>query len=141
VKTGAVAVGCGVAFACALLLAMAGGVSRAATTLAGAQQDFVLNCAGCHKFDGSGSERVPALFQVGRVLAAPGGRQYLGRVPGVAQAPLSDARLAALLNWLLAEFGGAAPAPPYSAAEVAALRAAPLRDPMAARAALLPSAP
>jgi len=139
-STGARRARCGVALAGALLLAAAGG-SRAATTLAGARQDFVLNCAGCHKFDGSGSQRVPALSQTGRVLATPGGRQYLARVPGVAQAPLSDARLAALLNWLLAEFGGGAPAPLYTAAEVAALRAAPLRDPMAARAALLPSPP
>jgi hypothetical protein len=76
------------------------------------------------------------------VLAVPGGREYLARVPGVAQAPLSDVRLAALLNWLLAELGGAPPVSPYTAAEVGALRAAPLRDPVAARAALLvPAAP
>jgi hypothetical protein len=53
---------------------------------------------------------------------------------------LSDARLAALLNWLLAEIGGGPATPPYEAAEVGALRAVPLRDPIAARAALLGAA-
>jgi hypothetical protein len=33
------------------------------------------------------------------------------------------------LNWVLAEFSGAAPSPPYGADEVHALRRAPLRDP------------
>jgi mono/diheme cytochrome c family protein len=125
-----------------VLLASFAAPAAAAMTLRGEPADFVLNCAGCHKFDGSGSARVPVLTEMGRVLAVPGGREYLARVPGVAQAPLSDARLAALLNWLLAELGGAPPASPYTAAEVGALRAAPLRDPVAARAALLvPAAP
>jgi hypothetical protein len=73
---------------------------------------------------------------VASLLDAEGGRAYLGRVPGVAQAPLSDARLARLLNWVLAHYSDRAPAPPYSAAEVAALRQTPLRDTRAARAAL-----
>ena len=98
--------------------------------------DYVLSCAGCHKLDGSGSARVPSLHDTGAVLARGGGRDYLLRVPGAAQAPLSDARLAAVLNFVLTEFGGAAPQPPFSADEVAAARATPLRDPRSVRAAL-----
>jgi mono/diheme cytochrome c family protein len=108
------------------------GESLAPTAL----HDYVLSCAGCHKLDGSGSARVPTLHGTGRLLARAGGRDYLLRVPGAAQAPLSDARLAALLNWTLAHFGGVAPLPPFSAEEVAAARATPLRDPRQARAAL-----
>ena len=106
-----------------------------ATAAAAAERDdFVLHCAGCHKFDGSGSEVVPALDEIGAVFALEGGgRQYIGRVPGVAQAPLNDERLAALLNWLLGEFGQTTARPAYSADEVRQLRAQPLRDPIAAR--------
>ncbi len=100
------------------------------------RHDYVLHCAGCHKPDGSGSQVVPSLADMGRVFAARGGREYLIRVPGVAQAPLSDEKLASLLNWLLAEHAGAL-ALPYTAAEVRRHRAQPLRDPLAARKAIL----
>ena len=105
----------------------------AAAAPAAERDDFVLHCAGCHKPDGSGSAVVPALDQVGTVYAVANGRQYLAQVPGVAQAPLDDIRLAALLNWLLKEFGDTTPQPPYDGAEVGRLRARPLRDPVAAR--------
>jgi len=95
--------------------------------------DYLLNCAGCHRTDATGSEEVPALTQVAPFLATPAGRAYLVRVPGVAQAPLSDERVAALLNWALTEFGGAGEFAPYTAAEVATLRADPLRDPLRER--------
>lgn len=101
----------------------------AAADDAGPRFDYLLNCAGCHRADATGSSEVPALTEMASFLATPQGRTYLVRVPGVAQAPLSDERLAALLNWTLVEFGGADRFTAYSAAEVAALRAEPLRDP------------
>lgn len=101
--------------------------------------DYLLNCAGCHRFDGSGSERVPSLHEVGRIASLAGGREYIVRVPGVAQAPLDDERLAALLNWLLRRFGDTAPAPAYDAADVGRLRSRPYLDPLAARASLAAS--
>jgi mono/diheme cytochrome c family protein len=96
--------------------------------------DYLLNCAGCHRTDASGSTSIPPLTRIAPLLATPRGRAYLVRVPGVAQAPLSDERLAALLNWALDEFGGAKAFVPYSAAEVASLRTDPLRDPLGERA-------
>ncbi len=60
----------------------------------------------------------------------PGGREYLVRVPGVAAAPLSDADLAELLNWLLWRFDGGhlqADFRPYASEEVGNLRKRPLR--------------
>jgi hypothetical protein len=68
---------------------------------------------------------------VGKFLRVPGGREFLVQVPGVAQAPLDDAALAGVLNWMLARFGkGDAPADfaPYTAAEVGRLRQRPLTD-------------
>lgn len=123
----------------ALGLAVRLAVCLAAPALLGASpaHDYVLHCAGCHRLDGSGSDRVPAFDEIGTVLAHDGGRQYLSRVPGAAQAPLTDARLAALLNWLVEQFVGALPVPAYSAAEVGLLRSAPLRDPRHTRACIV----
>ncbi|HEY8494034.1 MAG TPA: hypothetical protein VIN04_09080 [Myxococcota bacterium] len=129
--------------AAALLLGLAAGGAAGARTLAGPELDYVLQCMGCHLEDGSGApgHGVPSLVGVGRFLRAPGGRAYLVRVPGVAHAPLDDAALAALLNWMLARFdpetAGAPDFVPYEADEVARLRAEPLLDAAAQRRALL----
>ena len=102
-----------------------------------AAEDYVLHCSGCHRADGRGTPGVvPSLRTLAPLLARPGAREYLARVPGVAQAPLDDARLAALLDWVLRELSGLRDAPPYTAAELASWRRTPLRDPKAARAAL-----
>ncbi len=103
-------------------------------------EDYALHCAACHGLDGTGGV-LPSLHGRAKLVAAPGGREYMARVPGVAQAALSDERLARLLNWVLAEFSGAKPKPPYTAPEVGRLRADPFRDPLAARRAVLDAAP
>jgi hypothetical protein len=97
-----------------------------------AWQHWALNCQGCHRPDGTGSDgTAPGLAHtVGKFLRVPGGRDYLGRVPGVAASPLSDADLAEVLNFMLWRFDAAhVPASfvPYTAAEVAHLRSQPLR--------------
>ncbi|HBK91701.1 MAG TPA: cytochrome C [Parvularcula sp.] len=97
-----------------------------------ARMNWMLNCQGCHQADakGSAAARTPAMAgEVARFLGVEGGREYLTRVPGVANAGLSDDQLAELLNWTLATFD-AAHLPesftPFSAAELAAGRKAPL---------------
>ena len=95
--------------------------------------DYALNSQGCHRADGTGTPgSVPALAgSVAKFLKVPGGREFLGRVPGVAQAPLDDAALAAVLNWMLERFDrDDVPADfhPYTADEVHALRGKPLTD-------------
>jgi hypothetical protein len=119
----------GVVAAAAVLAAVLDAGS--ASAVGGAALDYVLNCQGCHRADGAGTpDSVPPLAgSVGRFLRVPGGREYLVRVPGVAQAPLDDAALAAVLNWMLARFGGddvPAGFVPYAAAEVGRLRRVPL---------------
>jgi mono/diheme cytochrome c family protein len=97
----------------------------------------MLHCSGCHRPDGTGVPgTTPSLHGIGALLDRAGGRRYLASVPGVAQAPLDDAALAALLDWVIATWSDAPPSPPYAAEEIARLRARPLRDPVAARAAL-----
>ena len=105
-------------------------------------QDYVLECRGCHGARGEGVPgNVPSLAQTARFPATPRGRAYLVRVPGVAGSQISDARIAALLNWMLRELASDPPAPddfaPYSEAEVARTRSHPLLDPLAERAAAL----
>ena len=106
------------------------------------RSDYLIHCTGCHAHDGSGHVgRVPALRnQVGHFLNVAGGREFLVRIPGVAQSPLNNERTAAVLNWILREFGGDSTAQgfkPYNAAEIARHRDDPLLDPAAERARLL----
>lgn len=92
-----------------------------------ALHDYMLNCMGCHQREGSGVEgKVPTLVGMDRHLDSPRGREYLIRVPGVAQSGLSDSRLAVLMNWALVEFGSG-DFDPYTEREVARWRANPLR--------------
>ena len=73
-----------------------------------AQSNYMLNCQGCHLADGSGLPgSVPSMRGfVGSFLSVPGGRDFLVQVPGSANAPLSDAELAELLNWILTTMSG-----------------------------------
>ena len=120
---------------------LAPGVAAAQGT-SGPALDYAVTCQGCHRADGAGTPgTVPALAgSVGKFLRVPGGREFLVRVPGVAQAPLDDTALAAVLNWMLDRFGrddvpkGVVP---YAAAEVGRLRRRPLTDLDGARRQLL----
>lgn len=69
-------------------------------------QDYVLNCMGCHgvRAEGVPGKIPPLAHALGRFLGSAAGRNYVLRVPGAANSALSDAQLAAVLNWLLAEF-------------------------------------
>lgn len=135
------------------LLLLAGGASsparatdyapgRPLETFAGARADFALRCKGCHGLAGEGTPgHVPGLAGfVGRFTHLPAGRDYLMRVPGVARSVLDDARLADVLNWMLATYGGDRVAPdftPYTAEEVGDARRRPLADRAAVRARLV----
>jgi cytochrome c553 len=97
-----------------------------------AWQNWTLNCQGCHRPDATGSAgTAPALAgSVARFLHVPGGREYLGRVPGVATSPLSDADLSELVNWLLWRFDRdhvPKSFQPYTPEELGRLRTSPLR--------------
>jgi mono/diheme cytochrome c family protein len=96
-------------------------------TTAGA---YLLYCGGCHGISGHSSDTaVPSLRgQVDAFLCLPEGREYVVRLPNVAFAPLGDAQLAALMNFVvgLGKTREGKGDPPYTAAEVGALRRKPL---------------
>ena len=104
--------------------------------------DYTLHCQGCHQAAGTGlAGAVPALKDsIARIASLPGGREYVARVPGVAQSQLDDEAVARLLNWLVAYFDRAHLADgfrPFTAEEVGPLRRRPLVDASKVRAALV----
>lgn len=115
----------------------------AAPAWADPRSDYLLHCAGCHRPDGTGlPPSVPSLVgPLGTIAASPQGRDYLARVPGAAQAPLNDAELTAVLNWVLHEFNAAtlpASFEPLKAREVGRSRSRVLADPLRLRAEIWP---
>jgi hypothetical protein len=123
-------------------------LSWAGANVAWAYQPIVnyqLRCMGCHLADGSGQPgRVPSIRRsLVRFSATPEGRDYVIRVPGVAQSPLSDEDTAALLNWMARNLSDLKVPPgfvDYSEAEIHSLRDRPLVRVSAIRARLLKTA-
>jgi len=100
--------------------------------------NFQLQCMGCHQRDGSGQRgRVPSLRRTLVPMSSlPQGREFVMRVPGVAQAPLSDEDIAAVLNWMVRHMSDIRITPgfkDYSADEIHRERSRPLTDVTVAR--------
>jgi cytochrome c553 len=122
-----------------LLLAATG---LAVSALAGAAsaspgQDYMLYCMGCHGAEAQGvAGKIPPLAgALARFMRTSEGRNYVLRVPGAANSALSDARLAAVLNWLTERYGAPdEPRPaPFTEEEVTLARRVPLANVQAAR--------
>jgi len=99
---------------------------------------YLLHCGGCHLPDGRGvPPAVPSLRDdLGHIVAVPGGREYLVQVPGASQAPVSDAVLTRIINWILVEFNSSTLTPvfrPLSVSEVSQARKRVLTDPLKTR--------
>jgi cytochrome c553 len=117
--------------AVALALALVGAAD------AGPDQDYMLYCMGCHGSEARGVPgKIPPLAgSLARFMRTPEGRDYLLRVPGAANSALSDAQLAAVLNWLAMRYpAGQEPEPaPFTVEEVTRARRTPLADVKATR--------
>jgi len=93
--------------------------------------NYQLHCMGCHRADGAGEQgRLPSMRRtLVPFSAVPDGREFLLRVPGSAQSPLSDAELAVLMNWMVRNLSDL-PLPAdfvdYTAEEVGRVRHRPL---------------
>lgn len=103
----------------------------------------MLNCQGCHGPDAQGSVAadVPRMKDfVGNFLKVPGGREFLVQVPGSANASISDAELAELLNWMIPAVSGEHMPEvfePYTREEITRLRYSPEEDVVGTRAKLI----
>jgi mono/diheme cytochrome c family protein len=128
-----------------LVLAVAACASMAATAAAADQSpqvNYMIHCMGCHLADGSGAPpQVPDVRgEMGRLLGADGGREYLVQIPGAATSPISDRDLAAVINYMLQTFSAAtlpAAFAPFTEDEVKRLRPQWLNDPEPVRRRLL----
>jgi len=107
-----------------------------------ARQNYLLHCMGCHGENGEGLEgQVPDMrTDLAQLLASPGGRAYVLRVPGVTQSTLEPELVAEVLNYTVREFGGRAAAgsvAPFTGDEVAEARTKPLLEITATRASVV----
>lgn len=107
-------------------------------------QDYMLHCMGCHGTEAQGVPgKIPPLANaLTRFMRTAQGRDYVLRVPGAANSALSDAQLAAVLNWLATTYdtGAKAQSPaPFTSAEVSRTRHTPLVSVLAARSAVVKS--
>ncbi len=122
------------------LLGVTAAVGSAAR--AGPAQDYALHCMGCHGANAQGVPgKVPPLaHSLVRFMNNAAGRRYVLRVPGAANSMLSDAQLAAVLNWVVTQFDAdelGATTPRFGEQEVAANRHTPMAGVLATRAAVL----
>jgi hypothetical protein len=107
-----------------------------------AHVNYMLHCQGCHLPQAEGLDgRVPPMKDfVGYFLRSDEGREFLIRVPGVAQSALSSDELAELMNWLVLTYS-ADQLPetfePFTRIEVDRLRTDPVADPESTRERLL----
>ena len=123
------------ALAIALLLAATGAGVALAASEPSPRANYILRCAGCHGMEGLGTE-------VGGVPAFPGsvatlandeeGRTYVVHVPGVVGSSLTEAEIAAVLNYVVERWGETS-APAFTPEEVARRRAEPVPDVVAYR--------
>lgn len=94
--------------------------------------NYQMLCQGCHTENGRGFRSVPKIDgTIGHFLRSQQGREYLVRVPGSANAYLSDTELAEVLNWMIVRFAGNSKPnnwQKYSAGEVSQYRAQPLLE-------------
>ncbi len=125
----------------ALSILMINEDSRSAPTR-DAATNYMLNCQGCHKADGSGQPgRVPPLRNsVSRFLSIAEGRAYLGRVPGTSESMLGDRDRAEVLNWIVTVFDREHLPPtftPYTEEELARYRHDPVSQAGTERARIL----
>ncbi len=99
---------------------------------------YALKCSGCHSPSGAGAPASgipPFPGFIGPLARRDEGRLYITHVPGVRAANLADAELAAVLNYVMAEWAGtdAEPPEPFTAEEVARLRAVEIENVVAYR--------
>ncbi len=119
-----------------VMTALAGLVG--ARAFAAPAQDYMLHCMGCHGAHAEGVPgKVPPLAHaLARFMRTPAGRNYVLRVPGAANSALSDARLAAVLNWIAERYDGdelSKSIARFTAQEVASQRHTPLAAVLATR--------
>ena len=113
-------------------------LASATSAPADVRSDYLLHCGGCHLPDARGAPpKVPDMRnELSWLLSSQKGRDYLVQAPGASQAPVTDERLAEIVNWLLTEYNADTLPPdfkPLTTEEVSAARKHVLTNPIKAR--------
>jgi len=103
------------------------------TATRSASVNYVLHCSGCHAMDGTGNGHVDIpdfRNSVGAFAHDEDGRTYLVHVPGVVNSGLSNAEIAAVMNYVLKRWSDVyeTGVPAYTTEEVAERLAVPVTD-------------
>ncbi|WP_237133300.1 cytochrome C [Pseudohongiella sp. O18] len=100
----------------------------------GPQYMYLLHCGGCHIENGSGMPpAIPDLrITMPKLASHDEGRAYMVQVPGASQAPVTDAQLTEIMNWMLRTFAEGT-FRPYTESEVTQHRANKVLDILALR--------
>lgn len=100
----------------------------------GPQYMYLLHCGGCHIENGSGMPpAIPDLrVTMPKLATHDEGRAYMVQVPGASQAPVTDAQLTEIMNWMLRTFAEGSHQP-YTVSEVTRHRANKVLDILALR--------
>lgn len=103
--------------------------------LSQAQINYMLQCQGCHKADAKGiPPDTPDMTEYGAAfMQSEAGRAYWTSVPGAANAPLNDAELADVLNYIATDIIGAKNIELYTESEVHQYRSRKMQDVYAVR--------
>ena len=105
----------------------------------GPKANYLLRCSGCHGTKGAGTVEggiPPFPGFVGPLVSDDAGRTYVMHVPGVVGSSLSDAEIAAVLNYVVGNWSDGTPAP-FTTEEVVRRRAEPMPDLIAYRRAIV----
>lgn len=128
-----------------LLAALTATMAAAQPPSRSPRTNYMVNCQGCHLPGGEGvyGKVPPMRGHLANFLMVPGGREFLIRVPGVANSTLNDDDLTALMNWLVPAMGPDVPDgfAPYTTDEIRRLRHMRLQDVGTLRAALIDQMP
>lgn len=99
-----------------------------------ARTNYILHCAGCHGMQGLGTLEggiPPFPDSIGHIVSADIGRTYVMHVPGVISTDMSDAEIAAVMNYIIDEWSDGGPL--FTAEEVTRRRALTVGDVVAFR--------
>lgn len=96
---------------------------------ASARVNYILHCSGCHGMQGLGTLEggiPPFPDSIGHIVGSEIGRTYIMHVPGVITTDMSDAEIAAVMNYIIDEWSDGGEH--FTAEEVTRRRAEPVGD-------------
>ncbi len=89
-----------------VVLVLLSGQCLSSEKIVAASEIYAIHCQGCHGATGAGLPPAIPDFtdSLKYFLSSPEGKAYLVSVPGASMAPITDAELAGVMNWIIKRF-------------------------------------